>query len=129
MIDLEVIEMNERTYTVKQVSELSGASIRALHHYEEKGLLVPQRRANGYRAYGESDLARLQQILLFRTCGMALSDVAEVLNDPGFDEATALQAHLETLVQRKTELETLIGTVRKTLDSLKGEIGRRVRVV
>ncbi|MBR3320998.1 MAG: MerR family DNA-binding transcriptional regulator, partial [Exiguobacterium sp.] len=42
--------MGEKTYTVKQVSEMSGASIRALHHYEELGLLVPQRRPNGYRA-------------------------------------------------------------------------------
>ena len=58
--------MGEKTYTVKQVSEMSGASIRALHHYEELGLLVPQRRPNGYRAYDSNDIARLQQILLFR---------------------------------------------------------------
>ena len=55
--------MGEKTYTVKQVSEMSGASIRALRHYEELGLLVPQRRPNGYRAYGHDDIARLQQIL------------------------------------------------------------------
>ena len=49
--------MGEKTYTVKQVSEMSGASIRALHHYEELGLLVPQRRPNGYRAYDSNDIA------------------------------------------------------------------------
>lgn len=112
--------MGERTYTVKQVAEMSGASIRALHHYEELGLLEPQRRPNGYRAYGPDDVARLQQILLFRACGMGLSDIAGIVNDPGFDEASALRAHLGTLERRKEDLETLIRTVQKTIDALEG---------
>ena len=97
--------MGEKTYTVKQVSEMSGASIRALHHYEELGLLVPQRRPNGYRAYGHDDIARLQQILLFRACGMGLAEVAEVVNDSSFDEATALRKHLSALQAQKDDLE------------------------
>lgn len=113
--------MSDRTYTVKQVAEMSGASVRALHHYEDVGLLVPQRRPNGYRSYGQADIARLQQIMLFRTCGMGLSEVAEVLNDPDFDEAAALRAHLNTLTQQKADLETLIHTVKRTIDSLEGK--------
>lgn len=112
--------MSEKTYTVKQVSEMSGASIRALHHYEELGLLEPQRRPNGYRAYGREDIARLQQILLFRACGMGLAEVAEAVNDPGFDEAAALRKHLAALQARKVDLEKLICTVEKTIDSLEG---------
>ena len=113
--------MGEKTYTVKQVSEMSGASIRALHHYEELGLLVPQRRPNGYRAYDSNDIARLQQILLFRACGMGLAEVAEVVNDSSFDEATALRKHLSALQAQKDDLEKLINTVKKTIDSLEGE--------
>ena len=113
--------MSEKTYTVKQISEMSGASIRALHHYEELGLLVPQRRPNGYRSYGTDDIARLQQILLFRECGMGLADVADVLDDPGFDEVAALRGHLATLERRKADLETLIRTVEKTINSLEGD--------
>lgn len=113
--------MGEKTYTVKQVAEMSGASVRALHHYEDVGLLAPRRRPNGYRAYGPADIARLQQILLFRTCGMGLAEIAQVMSDPSFDEAAALQAHLEMLEQRKVDLDTLIRTVRKTIDSLEGD--------
>jgi len=58
--------MEEKTYTVKQVADLSGASVRALHHYESMGLLVPKRRANGYRSYDDADIATLQQILVYR---------------------------------------------------------------
>ncbi|WP_367011085.1 MerR family transcriptional regulator, partial [Mesotoga sp.] len=48
----------------KQVAELSGLSVRALHHYDEIGLLRPRRNAeNGYREYSEEDLDKLQQIL------------------------------------------------------------------
>ena len=53
--------------TVKQVSELSGVSIRTLQYYDNIGLLTPSERTEaGYRLYGEEQLATLQEILLFR---------------------------------------------------------------
>lgn len=54
-------------YTVKQVSDLAGVSIRTLHYYDEIGLLKPASHGeNGYRYYDEQALLRLQQILFFR---------------------------------------------------------------
>ena len=54
-------------FTVSQVARLSGVSVRALHHYDEIGLLQPSgRSASGYRLYDDADLERLQQILFFR---------------------------------------------------------------
>ena len=51
-------------YTVGRVAELSGVTVRTLHHYDEIGLLVPSGRSeSGYRRYSEDDLRRLQQIL------------------------------------------------------------------
>ena len=38
-------------YFIKQVSELSGVSVRTLHHYDNIGLLSPQKDENGYRYY------------------------------------------------------------------------------
>lgn len=114
-------DMPKPTYTVGQLSQLSGASVRALHHYESCGFLQPQRRENGYRAYGADDVARLQMILLFRSCGMELADIGKLLDDPGFDMRASLEKHLDVLTARKTELETLIDTVRKTLGTLEGE--------
>jgi DNA-binding transcriptional MerR regulator len=53
-------------YRVKQVAELSRVSVRTLHHYDEIGLLVPERDRSGYRSYTQAHLMRLQQILIGR---------------------------------------------------------------
>ena len=53
--------------TVKQVSQVSGVSVRTLHHYDAIGLLKPTRVTEaGYRLYDDAALERLQSILLFR---------------------------------------------------------------
>ena len=107
-------------YSIGQLSRLSGVSVRALRHFEEMGLLRPQRQPNGYRLYGPEDVERLQHVLLYRTCGMELAEIARVLNSPAFDIRTALVQHRELLIDRKAKLETLISTVDKTLASLEG---------
>ena len=48
------------------LAKLAGVTVRALHHYEDEGLLHPERTASGYRRYGAADVERLQQILLLR---------------------------------------------------------------
>ena len=105
-------------YTVGQVANMAGTSVRTLHHYEDMGLLAPARRPNGYRAYDSDDVARLQQILLYRACGMELADIKTLLDDPAYDVELAFQRHLEVLEAQKNELEKLIETVRKTLRAL-----------
>ena len=53
--------------TVKEVSRITGVSVRTLHHYDAIGLLKPtQVTEAGYRLYDDSALARMQSILLFR---------------------------------------------------------------
>jgi DNA-binding transcriptional MerR regulator len=54
-------------YTVKEVSDLSGVTIKTLHHYHKIGLLKPREISEaGYRLYGERELERLQEILFYR---------------------------------------------------------------
>lgn len=51
------------TTTIGEVARLAGITVRALHHYDEIGLLTPsERRDNGYRGYREDDITRLQYI-------------------------------------------------------------------
>ena len=51
--------------TVKEVSHISGVSVRTLHHYDAIGLLKPaQITEAGYRLYDEDALGRLQTILM-----------------------------------------------------------------
>ena len=53
--------------SVSQVAKIAHVTVRALHHYDQRGLLVPsERSAAGYRLYSDRDLERLQQILVLR---------------------------------------------------------------
>ena len=112
----------QASYTVGQVSSMTGLSVRTLHHYEQIGLVEPARGTNQYRKYSAGDLARLQHVMLYRDCGMQLSDIKVLLDDPGFDTVSALEQHLAALENRQRELASLIATVRKTIDAEKGGI-------
>ena len=68
--------------TVKQVSELTGITIRTLHYYDEIGLLKPsQVTPAGYRLYDENALHALQQILFFKELHFPLKDIRAVMSD------------------------------------------------
>ncbi len=110
------------TYTVKQLSDLAGVSIRTLHYYDEIGLLEPETYGeNGYRYYGEEALLRLQQILFFRELDFSLAEIQSILDRPDFDLLRTLQVHRQTLQERALRLERLVQTVDKTILYLKGE--------
>ena len=53
-------------YHIKEAAELSGVSVKTLHHYDKIGLLVPVKSENGYRTYSQEDLERLQVILYYK---------------------------------------------------------------
>lgn len=105
-------------YTVKEMARLSGVSVRTLHYYEEVGLLLPERLANGYRVFGEKEVARLQQILLYRDAGMALADIKALLDDASFDARAALREHLRRLEERLGQTEAMMRSVERTLAAL-----------
>jgi DNA-binding transcriptional MerR regulator len=106
-------------YTVRQLAKLAGVTVRTLHHYDQIGLLRPNARtAAGYRLYGETDLLRLQQILLFKEMDVPLEQIREILDDPQFDLVQALRGHRQTLQARAARLETLLLTVDKTIAKL-----------
>lgn len=114
--------MNTGLYTVKQLARLAGVSVRTLHHYDDMGLLKPTSRSpGGYRLYGESELLRLQQILLYRETGIPLIEIARLLDDPSFDRIQALERHREVLLRETERMWRLAATVEKTLKTLKGE--------
>ncbi|MBW3568174.1 MAG: MerR family transcriptional regulator [Proteobacteria bacterium] len=108
-------------YTVKQLSELAGVSIRTLHHYDEIGLLKPRARTVGdYRIYGEQELLRLQQILLYRELDIPLAEIRSILDAPGFDTLNALQEHQARLQMRLDRLHRLLETVDETIKHIRG---------
>lgn len=111
-----------KRYSVKQVAELSGITIRTLHHYDEIGLLKPALRSEKrYRYYDENSLLRLQQILFYRELDLSLEQTREILDDPEFNYIKALKEHREQLIQRHQHLDQLIQTLDLTLGQIKGD--------
>lgn len=111
-----------RTYQVKEVARLAGVSVRALHHYDEIGLLVPSGRTRaGYRLYTDDDLLRLQQIVIGRELGLSLEEIRRSLDDPGFDRRAALLAQRRELERRAARTEEMLRAVDHALSILDGE--------
>ncbi len=109
-------------YSVSQLAQISGVSVRTLHHYDEIGLLKPALKAdNGYRYYGREELLRLQQILFHRELDFPLEEIRRVLDAPGFDKARALREHRKKLKENAKRFQRLVRTIDETLATLEGD--------
>lgn len=95
--------------TVHEVSKLAGVSIRTLQYYDKIGLLHPTGYTDaGYRLYDDTDMERLQHILLFRELEFPLKDIKAILDSPDFDRSKALEQQIELLKLKKEHLDNLI---------------------
>ena len=89
--------------TVKQVSALTGVSIRALHHYDAIGLLPPtQVTESGYRLYDFAALERLRMIQVYRELGLSLKEIGDLLDAPDH-ECNRVLEHQIALMQDKVQ--------------------------
>jgi DNA-binding transcriptional MerR regulator len=112
--------------TVNEVSKASGVSVRALHHYDEIGLLKPAFLGeNRYRYYGDEELLRLQQILIHRELGIPLSEIGAILDAPGFDRLKALRQQRDRLAVEAKRYAQLVRTIDRTIASLQGDRNMR----
>lgn len=100
--------------TVKEVSNITGVSVRTLHHYDAIGLLKPTRMTEaGYRLYDDTALRRLQTILLFRHLQFPLKEIKEILDSPGFEPKEALAQQIHLLELQRQHLDALIAHARQ----------------
>ncbi len=105
---------------IRELSRLTGVSVRALQYYDKIGLLPPTAyTASGYRLYDEAALERLQQILLFRELQFPLQEIKRILDSPDFDRDKAVEQQITLLTLQKERLEGLISFAREILK--KGE--------
>ena len=105
--------------TIKQVSDLTGISVRMLHYYDKIGLLKPSKFTDGgYRLYDDEALETLQQILFFKELDIPLKEVKEIMASAHFDKMQSLKSHEKLLILKRNRLNDLIDLVNKTL---KGE--------
>ena len=106
------------TLTVGQLAELSGVTVRTLHHYDAVGVLAPKARSSaGYRLYEHEDCERLQEILFYRELGFELGEIRSLLGDPAYDRSGALHQQRDLLVTRTKHLQAMIEAIDTALDA------------
>lgn len=111
-----------QAYKVKQVALMAGISVRALHHYDQIGLLCPAYIGdNGYRYYTRDELVRLQQVLFFKEMGMSLTDIGLALEKSPQERAALLTAHRDEMRERAKRQLQLIDTIDKAIAELNGD--------
>ena len=98
--------------TVKEVSELTGISVRTLHYYDEIGLFKPTEVTEaGYRLYDDKALDKLGQILVFRELDLSLADIKLIMDNPDLDHNSVLAKQREMLCLKKQRLERIIANL------------------
>ena len=104
--------------TVKDVSEITGVSIRTLRYYDEIGLLKPTELTKaGYRLYDNKALEKLQEIMFFRELEIPLIDIKKIMDNPNYDKEQALLAQKSLLEQKRNRLNGIIELI---TDVMKG---------
>jgi DNA-binding transcriptional MerR regulator len=99
-------------YQASEFAQLTGVTVRTLHHYDRTGLLKPTGRTHaGYRLYGARDFARLQQIVTLKFIGLPLKQIKELLERKTLDLAETLRLQREVLEQRRRQLESALWAV------------------
>jgi len=95
--------------TVKDVSEITGISIRTLRYYDEIGLLKPtELTAAGYRLYDNKALERLQEIMFFKELEIPLEDIKKIMDNPNYDREQSLLTQKNLLEQKRNRLNGII---------------------
>lgn len=95
--------------TVKEISKITGISIRTLRYYDEIGLLKPARVTEaGYRLYDDQELEKLQEILFYKELEIPLSDIKKIMENPEYDKQKALAVQKSLLEQKRNRLNGII---------------------
>ncbi|MEU6587483.1 MerR family transcriptional regulator [Nocardia sp. NPDC046763] len=111
------------SWSIVEVARMSGVTKRTLRHYDEIGLLPPAGvRSNGYRFYDQTQLLRLQQILVLRELDLGLDEIAAIL-DRQTDRLVALREHHARLLCERDRLDRVVHTVARTIEELQAQEG------
>jgi DNA-binding transcriptional MerR regulator len=108
---------SKQTYRIKEFAELTGVSVRALHHYDRLGLLKARRATSGYRIYGAEDVAVLEQIVALNFIGISLRDIKRLLRTDRRELRNVLAAQRLVLEEKRRRLDLAIDAVREAQEA------------
>lgn len=119
--------MDDPSWTISQLAEEFGVTLRTIRHYEDVGLLSPARRGT-VRVFDTRQRIRLQLVLRGKRLGFSLPEIATIVNmyddQPG--EAGQLQYLLDQIEVRRVELEQMRRDIDQTMAEL-AHVERRCR--
>jgi peroxiredoxin/DNA-binding transcriptional MerR regulator len=103
----------------------AGVTVKALRYYEDHGLLSPVRLSNGYRDYGDGDVALAREIRELMALGLSVRETRPFLEclRLGHDEADDCPESVAAYQEKIDRLDRLIGR----LAYERAELGRRMR--
>ena len=118
---------SERTWTISELARAYDVTLRTLRHYEEVGLLSPERRGTT-RVFHHRDRIRLELILRGRRLGFTLPEIATIVDmyddQPG--EVGQLEYLLDQIEGRRADLDQRRRDIDETMAEL-DEVERRCR--
>jgi len=114
---------SQELLTIGQLSQLTGASVRSLRHYDEHGLLASVRASNGYRMFPEKAVTQVKQIQRMIATGFTIDDIRGfpdcmllIEGARSCDQITEVQrVRLEAIERQIAELEKRRARLVKTL--------------
>ena len=103
--------------TIGRLAKKAGVNIDTIRYYERSGLLPePERRASGYREYGQPDVRRLRFILRAKELGFALSEISDLLALSEDRDVSGVKRRAE---ERMAQVEHKIEELRRVRRGLK----------
>src|SRR3984893_7867853 len=105
---------SEKLFQAREFAEVTGVTVRTLHHCDRLGLLKPSRYSSaGYRLYSESDVARLEQIIALKFIGFSLNEIKNILSRGSLDLASALRQQREAITEKRQRLDLAIQAIQR----------------
>ncbi|AMC94556.1 hypothetical protein AOC36_11410 [Erysipelothrix larvae] len=115
--------MTKKFYTVGEMAELSGVSVKTLYHYQKIGILSPHRTGpNNYRYYSDLEINRLQEILIYRNMGFKLETIKTLFDAHSTDSRVDILNNQLAYAQKEVQhYEHIIDLLHRSIeDELKG---------
>lgn len=109
--------MDERqTWTITELANEFGVTLRTIRFYEEQGLLHPSRDGS-QRVFDDGDRVRLQLVLRGKRLGFSLTEIKKIVGmyATGAGEAGQLKYLLQQISHRRAELETRLQDIQTIL--------------
>ena len=105
---------DKKMFQAREFAELTGVTVRTLHHYDRLGLLKPTRYTRaGFRLYSEDDFARLEQIVALKFIGFSLNEIKNIRNRGTRDLATTLRQQRQAIEEKRNRLELAVQAIQR----------------